>query len=107
MSERPIFERVDRDDVRILVARGEIDVACRSEFQDQIVKLISEARSPAYVDLSQVTFLDSSGLGVLVGGMKVGKTRGVEVVLLSPQPNVLRVLEISGLDEIFTIRDAT
>ena len=61
------------------------------------------------VDLEAVGFLDSAGLGILVGGLKRARTAGGELELVCSSHDVLKPLEITGLDRVFTIhsgRDA-
>jgi anti-sigma B factor antagonist len=52
-----------------------------------------------------VTFLDSTGLSVLIAGLKRCQSSGGELRLVAPRPNVRRVLEITGLTETFHISD--
>jgi anti-sigma B factor antagonist len=105
VSDVPEFERVNRDGLRTLILRGEFDLASRDEFRVQMARLVIGAHSPVVVDLSRVTFLDSAGLGVLVGTEKNAADAGVEIILDSPQVGVRQVLEITGLDTVFEIRD--
>jgi anti-sigma B factor antagonist len=57
------------------------------------------------LDLSEVTFLDSTGLGVLITGLKRCRSAGGNLVLVTAQPNVLKVLEITGLNDVFKVHD--
>ena len=56
------------------------------------------------VDLSGLTFIDSTGLHELVVALKRQRARGGEIVLRAPSAQTMRVLEIVGLDQLFTIR---
>lgn len=105
MSDDPMFERFDRNGIRTLKVRGEIDLAVREEFRKQLHRTFGVADSPIYVDLSDVTFIDSNGLGVLIGAKRTGEGIGVPVILQSPSLQVRRVLEVSGLDQIFEVDD--
>jgi anti-anti-sigma factor len=107
MAANPTFERTDVDGVRTLLLRGEVDLAVRDEFRDQLERLVGEAHSLVCVDLSETTFFDSSALGVLVAGRKHADGMGVPITLRSPQGTVRLVLEISGVDEYFEIDEAT
>ena len=66
MADEPMFVRFDRDNVRTLRLTGEIDLAVRDQLRDQVDCLFQEAHSPVCVDLTDVEFLDSSALGVLI-----------------------------------------
>ena len=55
------------------------------------------------VDLSDVAFIDSSGISVLIQGLKLAQDRGADYVLLDPSPKVRSVIELSQLHEFFTV----
>ena len=55
------------------------------------------------VDLSELAFVDSTGLSVLITGLKRLREAGGDMALRSPQPGTRRVLEITGLTEVFSI----
>ncbi len=103
MPAGSMFERFDRDGARTLRLRGEVDLAARDEFRTQMASLVDGAHSPVCIDLSEVTFIDSSALGVLVVMREQAAERGVDVVLRAPSPPVSRVLSITALDHVFTI----
>jgi anti-sigma B factor antagonist len=79
---------------------GEVDIQTSPFLERQLMRALDGASSLT-VDLSDVTFLDSTGLSVLVAGLKQCQGAGGELHLVSPRPNVLRVLEITGLTEAF------
>ena len=58
------------------------------------------------VDLEKVEFLDSTGLGVLIGGMKRLRSTDGDLTLVCTQPRILRVFEITGLNRAFAIHDS-
>ena len=57
--------------------------------------------------LDEVTFMDSTGLGVLVGAHKAQRARGGVFELVCSEPRLLRLLELTGLDRVFTIHDGS
>jgi anti-sigma B factor antagonist len=57
------------------------------------------------IDMQAVEFLDSAGLGILVGGLKRARTRGGDLELVCSNSAVLKPLELTGLDRVFTIHD--
>ena len=94
---------VERDDAATLVVlRGDLDLATAPQLRECLVKVIEE-RARVVVDLEAVDFLDSAGLGILVGGLKRARTHGGEVELVCSSQDVLKPLEITGLDRVFTI----
>lgn len=102
-----MFERFDSEGLRTLAVHGEIDLAFEEAFQDEMTDLLEQAHSPVIVDLAAVTFMDSSGLRVLVSGKERGRGLGIDVVLRAPSPRVLRVLQIAGIDQAFEIQDGS
>ena len=94
---------VERAEAATLVAlRGDLDLATAPELRECLVKIIDEGVR-IVVDLESVGFLDSAGLGILVGGLKRARTAGGELELVCSSHDVLKPLEITGLDRVFTI----
>lgn len=86
----------------VTVQETRIDAACAIEFKEAVRGLISSGHGPLILDLSAVTFLDSSGLGAVVSVMKLlGTERTLELAGLTP--NVARVFRLTRMDAIFTI----
>jgi len=92
----------------LVVLRGDLDVATAPDLRKCLVEIIDEG-ARIVIDLETVGFLDSAGLGILVGGLKRARTAGGELELICSGHAVLKPLEITGLDRVFTIhsgRDA-
>lgn len=95
----------------VLRVTGEIDVYTAPELRQRLLALIEPgdgggAPPPVrhlVIDLSKVEFLDSTGLGVLVGGLKRLRALGGTLVLVCAQARILKIFQITGLDGIFTI----
>jgi anti-sigma B factor antagonist len=89
-----------------LAVAGEIDVATSPELRRELHQLADREPSRIVLDLSDVTFIDSSGLGVLVGVLKRlrEQDRDGVLVLEGLRGPVRKVFEITGLTELFTIR---
>ncbi len=100
------FERADRAGELVLVVTGEIDIATAPELRCELEALSRGAHSPVVVDLAGVTFLDSSGISALVAARQALAGSDVTLVLLEPSSPVRLVLEMSGVDALFEIRDA-
>lgn len=82
---------------------GEIDVASSSDVHEAIGSVVDDAERLT-IDLSKTTFIDSSGLGVLVGAVKRAREQGHDGVRLRGlQEPVQRVFEITGLTELFEL----
>jgi anti-sigma B factor antagonist len=88
---------------QVVAVAGEIDVATSPELRQAIERVIDDT-ARLTIDLSGTTFIDSSGLGVLVGALKRARELGHEgIVLRGIQEPVRRVLEITGLAELFAV----
>ncbi len=89
----------------VVAVRGEVDIATAPKLREKLVELASQGAQKVVVDLEGVDFLDSTGLGVLIGGMK--RLRGLDgdLTLVCTQPRILKVFEITGLNRAFTIHE--
>jgi anti-sigma B factor antagonist len=83
---------------------GEVDVASSPTMRARIAEMIDDGADTIVLDLTEMTFIDSSGLGVLVGALKrVRELDRKDLVLTGLQGPPRRVFEITGLTELFTI----
>lgn len=90
----------------ILHVVGEIDVSTAPRLRDELSRVISEGSHDLIVDLSDVPFLDSTGLGVLVGRLKAVRLLDGDLVLTGAQERTLRNFHITGLDKVFRLYDS-
>jgi anti-sigma B factor antagonist len=98
------FRRVETEGHALLVARGDIDVYTSPDFRAALYGLVDSGDDPVVIDFSEVSFIDSSGLGVLVGALKRARERDGEIELRGLSSTTRKVLEITGLTSLFTIR---
>jgi len=98
-------ERVAGPGGRWCVVRvsGEVDIQTSPVLEEQLQSLLDQGVSSIRVDLGDVSFLDSTGLSVLVGGLRRCQSAGGDLRVVSPRPNVRKVLEITGLTEAFHV----
>ena len=79
--------------------------------RQHIIEQVEQGNYNLAVDLAAVDFMDSSGLAVLISGLRRTKEHQGSLVLVAPTPSVKRVLSITGLDKVFpiydTVEDAT
>src|SRR5947199_7022122 len=93
------------DDQRQVVAvAGEIDLFTAPELKAAIGEALESGRTRIVVDLTATTFLDSTALGVLIGAVKRLRSRDGVLTIVNTDPNIAKTFEITGLDQIFTIR---
>ena len=94
------FARADDDGVARLVVTGEIDLLVAEPLQDALEVLVRDAKSRARVDLTRVSFFDSTGIKALLLAEQAARRRGVELVI-EPTPDIQRVVGIVGLEQHF------
>ncbi|HMD44517.1 MAG TPA: STAS domain-containing protein [Acidimicrobiales bacterium] len=91
------------DGVPVVSVTGEIDVATAPGLREHLQALVASGSSTIVVDLLNVSFLDSTALGVLVGVLKRCREAGGDLRLVVAEPRILKVFEITGLTEVFSI----
>src|SRR5262249_22631438 len=82
---------------------GEVDLYTAPEFKQQLLEVIGNGAREVIVDFSGTTFIDSTTLGVLVGGVKRLRTNDGQLSLVCSDRNITKIFEITGLDRVFTI----
>ena len=91
------------DDAFIISLSGEVDLYTAPDFKQQLLQAISDGAKQVIVDFSETTFIDSTTLGVLVGGVKRLRPNGGQLSLVCSDRNITKIFEITGLDRVFTI----
>ena len=97
------------DSSYVISLGGEVDLYTAPEFKQQLLEVIGQGAKHVIVDFSDTTFIDSTTLGVLVGGVKRLRTNDGQLSLVCSDRNITKIFEITGLDRVFTIyptRDA-
>ncbi len=94
------------DGKTIVAVGGEIDVYTAPKLRDKITELVAAGAYDLVVDMEQVEFLDSTGLGVLVGGLKKVRAHSGSLQLVCNQERLLKIFRITGLAKVFTIHDS-
>lgn len=87
----------------VLTADGEIDIATAPRLREQLIAMINDGANRIVVDLSGVDFIDSTGLGVLIGALKRVRTNEGDLALVCSEPRVLKIFEITGLLNVFAV----
>ncbi len=93
----------ERDGWAVLSVGGEVDVATAPRLREQLIELVNGGHHRIVVDLSEVEFLDSTGLGVLVGALKRVRTHDGDLALVCTESRILKVFEITGLTKVFAM----
>lgn len=88
----------------IAVLTGEIDHHTARELRSELDKFVITMQPDILIiDFSSITFMDSSGIGLIIGRYKLMKECGGRLEIKSPQPYIRRVLKLSGIERIVKI----
>jgi anti-sigma B factor antagonist len=100
-------ESVD-EEVHVVSPSGEVDVLTAPQLGRRLLALFEEGKTRVVVDLSAVTFMDSTGIGVLIDALRRSSSRRGNLVLVCPTERIMRPFEVTGLVgylKIFTSRE--
>jgi anti-sigma B factor antagonist len=95
----------DADGKTIVAVGGEIDVYTAPKLRDKITELVAAGVYDIVIDMEAVEFLDSTGLGVLVGGLKKVRAHEGSLQLVCNQDRLLKIFRITGLAKVFVIHE--
>ena len=87
----------------VISLSGEVDLYTAPEFKQQLLDVIGKGAKSVVVDFTETTFIDSTTLGVLVGGVKRLRTNEGRLSLVCSDRNITKIFEITGLDKVFPI----
>lgn len=82
---------------------GEVDLLTAPRFRQTLDEVLRDRPRTVTIDMADVSFFDSSGINVLVDAFKTGRTMDVELMIHAPSTTVVRVLTLTGLDQVFHI----
>ncbi|MDT8862715.1 STAS domain-containing protein [Alkalihalobacillus sp. MEB130] len=94
-------KKVDMD---VLYLAGEIDAYTAPKLREELLPL-AESGTDVRIDLSEVQYIDSTGLGVFIGALKATDANGTRLTLVGMSQRVQRLFTITGLDEVMAIEE--
>jgi anti-sigma B factor antagonist len=94
-----------KDGIEIVEVEGEIDVYTAPRLRELLIELVNTGFYQLVVNMEKVEFLDSTGLGVLVGGLKRVRAHDGSLDLVCTQERILKIFRITGLTKVFGIHD--
>ena len=95
-----------KDGIEVVDVEGEIDIYTAPRLRDLLIDLVSQGNYQLIVNLDKVGFLDSTGLGVLVGGLKRVRAHDGSLDLICTRERILEILRITGLTKVFGIHQS-
>jgi len=93
-------------DWTVIAVGGEIDVYTAPKLREALVELVNSGHYQLVVDVEAVDFLDSTGLGVLVGGLKRVRANDGHLRVVCTQERLLKIFRITGLTKVLAIHDS-
>lgn len=97
------IEAVPGSDRYVITVSGEVDLATSPDLDQAIISGIESGAQSVIIDLTDVSFMDSSGLGVIVRGLKRSREADKDLDLIITNERVLKVFGITGLDQVIPI----
>jgi len=94
------------NDRTVIAVSGEVDIATSPALDSAVITAIGEGAKHITIDLTDVSFMDSSGLGVVVRGLKRSREADIDLDLVITNDRVLKVFAITGLDQVIKIHSA-
>jgi anti-anti-sigma factor len=104
MGESPT--RTIGSDVVVVAPTGKLNMMVAPELRQQLHSLVESGNTRLVVDLGDVAFVDSSGLGALISGLKVARQAGGDLRIAAPAEQVRSVLELTNLDRVLNAYDS-
>lgn len=95
-------ERADRWEVKIM---GEVDIHSSQEVKEKLNTILNEKEKSMIINAEELDYIDSTGLGMLIGIVKRLKEKDLDLTLVRLQPSVLKLFQITGLDKVIELRD--
>lgn len=86
-----------------VMIEGELDVSTAEKLKEHLNKLTNEEVIDIKMDLTNLDYIDSTGLGVMVGVLKKLKSNEKDIYIINPKNNVKKIFSITGLDKIFKV----
>jgi anti-sigma B factor antagonist len=95
----------NKDGIEVVDVEGEIDVYTAPRLRELLIDLVNKNNYQLVVNMEKVEFLDSTGLGVLVGGLKRVRAHDGSLDLVCTQERILKIFRITGLTKVFGIHN--
>ena len=94
-----------KDGIEVIDVAGTIDIYTARRLRELLIDLVSTNSYQLVINLERVEFLDSTGLGVLVGGLKRVRAHDGSLELVCTQERILKIFRITGLTKVFAIHE--
>ena len=92
--------------VGVVTPKGRLNMVSARRLKEVLTGLVTGGTTRIVVDMAETTFLDSSGLGALIAGLKSARQAGGDLRIARPTPSVMTVFELTNLDKVLRARDS-
>jgi len=89
----------------VISVKGEIDIYSAPDFKERLYQSINDVQQNIILDFSDLSYIDSMGLGILVGALKRVKEKDRNITIKNPKSTVRKLFRITGLDKAFIIEE--
>lgn len=83
--------------------KGEVDIYTANKLKETLIDMVAERPQDIFIDASRLEYIDSTGLGVLIGALKRLKQHEKDIYIRDVKLNVKKIFKITGLDKIFKV----
>ena len=95
------------EEAQYVFLKGEIDVYTSTQLKEEIIPLVEKRGNKVIVDLTEVEYIDSTGLGIFIGALKASRKNESSIKLTGLSERVRRLFSITGLDEVIEIEETS
>ena len=103
-SELKVIKKSVGDDTKIVLS-GEIDIYTSQSFKNELNEAIKSCKGDLFIDCKELTYIDSTGLGILVGALKEIRKENNDIHICDLKDNIKKLFLITGLDKLFKIEE--
>jgi len=101
-----ISKKFDEEgNVWIIEPVGEVDIYTSPQFKEILLSTIEEKPVDIAIDGKSLSYIDSTGLGVLISALKKAKENNKSIIITNIKPNIKKLFSLTSLDKVFTIKE--
>ncbi len=103
-SELKVTKELIGEETQIILS-GEIDIYTSQTFKNELNEVISSSKGDIYIDCKDLSYIDSTGLGILVGALKEKRKENNDIYISNLKDNIKKLFVITGLDKLFKLEE--
>ncbi len=99
-----VLKELEGQNTRVVIS-GEIDIYTSQIFKNELNEVINSSAGDIFIDCKELTYIDSTGLGILVGALKEIRKDNYDIYICNLKDNIKKLFIITGLDKLFKIKE--